>query len=76
MNNGKFSFDEILRMAKASENKNPEEVVDSVKSRLPDDKKEAFSRLLSDRNAMEQLLKSEQAQKLMEKLRGGKRSDG
>ena len=76
MSNGKFSFDEILRMAKASENKKPDEVVESIKSKLPDEKNETLSKLLSDRNAMEQLLKSEQAQKLMEKLRGGKESDG
>ena len=76
MSNGNFSFDEILRMANASGGKKPDEVVDSIKNRLPDEKKEALSKLLSDRNAMEQLLKSEQAQKLMERLRGGNKSDG
>lgn len=69
MNNGKFSVDEILKMANG---KKPEEMVDTIKSTLSDDKKEAFSKLLSDKNAMESLLKSEQAQKLMERLRGGK----
>ncbi len=69
MNNGKFSVDEILKMANG---KNPEEMVNSIKNTLSDDKKEAFSKLLSDKNAMENLLKSEQAQKLMERLRGGK----
>ncbi len=69
MNNGKFSVDEILEMANG---KNPEEMVNSIKNTLSDDKKEALSKLLSDKSAMESLLKSEQAQKLMERLRGGK----
>lgn len=69
MNNGKFSVDEILKMANG---KNPEEMVNSIKNTLSDDKKEALSKLLSDKSAMESLLKSEQAQKLMERLRGGK----
>lgn len=69
MSNGKFSVDEILKMANG---KNPDEMVNSIKNRLSDDKKEALSKLLSDKNAMEQLLKSEQAQKLMERLKGGK----
>lgn len=69
MSNGKFSVDEILKMANG---KSPDEMVNTIKNSLSDDKKEAFSRLLSDKNAMEQLLKSEQAQKLMERLKGGK----
>lgn len=72
MSNGNFSVDEILKMAKASDGKNPDEMVNTIKNRLSDDKKEALSKLLSDKNAMEQLLKSEQAQKLMERFRGGK----
>ena len=72
MNNGNFSVDEIMKMAKASGGKNPDEMVNTIKNRLSDDKKEALSKLLSDKNAMEQLLRSEQAQKLMEKFRNGK----
>ncbi len=72
MNNGNFSVDEIMKMAKASGGKNPDEMVNTIKSRLSDDKKEALSKLLSDKNAMEQLLRSEQAQKLMERFRNGK----
>lgn len=72
MSKDKFSVDEILKMAKASDGKNPDEMVNTIKNRLSDDKKEALSKLLSDKNAMEQLLKSEQAQKLMERFRGGK----
>lgn len=72
MSNGNFSVDEILKMAKASDGKNPDEMVNTIKNRLSDDKKEALSKLLSDKNAMEQLLRSEQAQKLMERFRGGK----
>lgn len=72
MGNGNFSVDEIMKMAKASDGKNPDEMVNTIKNRLSDEKKEALSRLLSDKNAMEQLLKSEQAQKLMERLKGGK----
>lgn len=72
MSNGNFSVDEIMKMAKASDGKNPDEMVNTIKNRLSDDKKEALSELLSDKNAMEQLLKSEQAQKLMERFRGGK----
>ena len=66
MNNGNFSVDEIMKMAKASGGKNPDEMVNTIKNRLSDDKKEALSKLLSDKNAMEQHLRSEQAQNLME----------
>lgn len=72
MSNGNFSVDEIMKMAKASDGKNPDEMVNTIKNRLSDDKKEALSKLLSDKNAMEQLLRSEQAKKLMERLKGGK----
>lgn len=72
MSNGNFSVDEMLKMAKASGGKNPDEMVNAIKNKLSDDKKEALSKLLSDKNAMEQLLKSEQAQKLIERLKGGK----
>ena len=43
----------------------------AVKDKLPEDKKNELFRILGDKKALEALLKSEQAQKLMKKF-GGK----
>lgn len=68
MSKEKISVDEILALA----GNKPDEIINSVQKKLPDDKKDELFRILGDKNAMEQLLKSEQAQALMKKFSGGK----
>lgn len=67
MSKDNFSVDELL----ALRNKNADEMLGAVKDKLPDDKKNELFRILGDKKALEELLRSEQAQKLMKKF-GGK----
>ncbi len=67
MNKDNFSVDELL----ALKNKNPEEMLGTVGEKLSEEKKSEIFRILGDKKALEELLKSEQAQKLMKKF-GGK----
>ena len=64
MNKDNFSVDELL----ALKNKNPEEMLGTVGEKLSEDKKSEIFRILGDKKALEELLKSEQAQKLMKKF--------
>jgi hypothetical protein len=66
MSKDNFSVDELL----ALKNKKPEEMLGAVQNKLPEDKKNELFRILGDKKALEELLKSEQAQKLMKKFGG------
>ncbi len=68
MSKDNISVSELLSMSK----KNPENMVSEVESRLSDEKKSELSRLLSDREALEKLIKSEKAQQLFRQLSGNK----
>lgn len=72
INNNNFSVDEMLRLAKAANAKKPEDLFGAVQSRLPDDKMKEIKRVLGDKKALEELLKSEQAQKLMRQFKNDK----
>ena len=67
MSKDKFSVDELF----ALKNKNADEMLGAVQEKLPEEKKNELFRILGDKKALEDLLKSEQAQKLMKKF-GGK----
>lgn len=58
-----------MRLAKASESKSPEEMLGAVQSRLPSDKMNEIKNVLNDKKALEELLKSEQAQRLMRQFK-------
>lgn len=68
MNKENLSVDELLKIAKANESRNPDEMLDDVKGRLSDEKKNELSKILSDKKAIETLLSSEKAQALMKKF--------
>lgn len=70
MSNDNFSVDELLRLAKAVNGRRPEDMLGAVQSRLPEDKKNELRRVLSDKNALEELLNSEQAQRLIKQFKG------
>lgn len=67
MNKDKFSVDELISLR----NKSPEDMLGAVEDKLSEKKKNELFRILGDKKALEELLKSEQAQNLMKKF-GGK----
>lgn len=71
MSNENFSLDEVMRLAKAAENKSPEDMLGAMKNKLPDDKVNEIKKVLSDKKALEQLLSSEQAQRLIKQFKKG-----
>ncbi len=72
MSKDNFSLEEMLRLAKAANAQKPEDLLGAVQSKVPDDKMKEIKRVLSDKKALEELLSSEQAQKLMRQFRNGK----
>lgn len=72
MSKDNFSLEEMLRLAKAANGQKPEDLLGAVQSKVPDDKMREIKRILGDKKALEDLLSSEQAQKLMRQFRNGK----
>ncbi len=66
MSKDNFSVDELLAM----KNKSPDEMLGTVGQRLSEDKKNELFRILGDKKALEELLNSEQAKRLMKKFGG------
>ena len=69
MSKDNFSLDEIMRIAKASQAQKPEDMLRAMKGKLPDDKVSEIQRVLKDKKALEQLLSSEQAQRIMNRFK-------
>lgn len=69
INNNNLSVEELMRLAKASGSKSPEEMLSAVQSRVSADKMNEIKKMLSDKKALEELLKSEQAQRLMRQFK-------
>lgn len=69
MSKENLSFDELMRLAKAAENKRPEDLLGAVQSKLSADKMSEVKRVLGDKKALEELLNSEQAQQLMRRFK-------
>ena len=65
MNNDNFSIEEMLRLAKASQAKTPEDMLGAVQNKIPENSLGEIKKILGDKKALEELLKSEQAQKLI-----------
>lgn len=64
-----LSLEELMRLARASSQKKPEDILSAVESRVPDDKMNEVRRVLSDKKALEELLSSKQAQQLMKQFK-------
>ena len=64
-----LSFEELMRMAQASKNGTPEDIMGAVQSKVPADKMNEIKRVLGDKKALEELLKSEQAQQLLRRFK-------
>ena len=73
MSKDNFSVEEMLRLAKAANAKKPEDLLGAVQDRVSDDKMKEIKRILGDKKALEDLLRSEQAQKLMRQFGNNKK---
>ncbi len=69
MSKDNIFLDEIMRIAKASQSQKPEDMLGAIKEKLPDDKVSEIQRVLKDKKALEQLLNSEQAQRIMNRFK-------
>lgn len=58
-----------MRMAKASKSNAPEDILGAVQNKVPADKMNEIKKVLSDKKALEELLKSEQAQELLRRFK-------
>ena len=63
--NTNFSPEELLRLAKSAKSNSPEDMLSAMQNKLPENGVNEIKRILGDKKALEELLKSEQAQKIM-----------
>lgn len=69
MGKGELSAEELLRLANSASGKDPNALLGAVEKRLSQEKKNELFRILGDKKALEELLRSEQAQKLMKQFK-------
>ena len=74
MSGKNFSPEQLMQLLMNSRGSTPDSSVaqDIIKNRLSDEQRQRINNILRDKNALEQLLTSPQAQELMKKL-GGKK---
>ncbi len=63
--NKNFSPEELLRLAKSANSNRPEDMLNAMQNKLPENGVSEIKRILGDKKALEELLRSEQAQKIM-----------
>ncbi len=63
--NKNFSPEELLRLAKSANSQKPEDMLSAMQDKLPENGVNEIKRILGDKKALEELLRSEQAQKIM-----------
>lgn len=68
MSKDNFSLDEMMRLAKAANSQKPEDMLGAMQSKIPENKMNEIKQILGDKKAVEELLRSEQAQRLMKQL--------
>ena len=66
--NTNISPEELLRLAKSAKSNKPEDMLSAMQSKLPENGVNEIKRILGDKKALEELLKSEQAQKIMKQF--------
>ena len=66
--NTNFSPEELLRLAKSAKGNRPEDMLSAMQNKLPENGVSEIKRILGDKKALEELLKSEQAQKIMKQF--------
>lgn len=68
MSKDNFSIEEMLRLTRAAKAKTPEDMLSAVQNNIPENSIGEIKKILGDKKALEELLKSEQAQKLMKQF--------
>ena len=68
MSKDNFSIEEMLRLTRAAKAKTPEDMLSAVQNNIPENSLGEIRKILGDKKALEELLKSEQAQKLMKQF--------
>ena len=63
--NRNFSPEELIRLAKSAKSNRPEDMLSAMQNKLPENGVNEIKRILGDKKALEELLRSEQAQKIM-----------
>ena len=66
--NKNFSPEELLKIAKSANSSRPEDMLSAMKNKLPENGVNEIKRILGDKKALEELLRSEQAQKIMKQF--------
>ncbi len=66
--NQNFSPEELMKLAKSAKSNRPEDMLSAMQNKLPENGVNEIKRILSDKKALEELLKSEQAQKIMKQF--------
>ena len=66
--NKNFSPEELLRIAKSANSSRPEDMLSAMQNKLPENGVNEIKRILGDKKALEELLRSEQAQKIMKQF--------
>ncbi len=66
--NQNFSPEELLKIAKSAKSSRPEDMLSAMQNKLPENGVNEIKRILGDKKALEELLKSEQAQKIMKQF--------
>ena len=66
--NRNFSPEELLKLAKSAKSNKPEDMLSAMQNKLPENSVNEIKRILGDKKALEELLKSEQAQKIMKQF--------
>ncbi len=66
--NQNFSPEEFLKLAKTAKSNRPEDMLSAMQNKLPENGVNEIKRILGDKKALEELLRSEQAQKIMKQF--------
>ncbi len=66
--NQNFSPEELMKLAKSAKSNRPEDMLSAMQNKLPENSVNEIKRILGDKKALEELLKSEQAQKIMKQF--------
>lgn len=66
--NTNFSPEELIRLAKSAKSNRPEDMLSAMQNKLPENGVNEIKRILGDKKALEELLRSEQAQKIMKQF--------
>jgi hypothetical protein len=66
--NKNFSPEELLKIAKSANSSRPEDMLSAMQNKLPENGVNEIKRILGDKKALEELLRSEQAQKIMKQF--------